>query len=63
MPRIRMMRLYRSETGIWHYETERDGRMRWASLHTRDENKARRKYDNLRAAIAALQVEPEAPHP
>jgi len=46
----RMVRLYLSERGIWHYEVERDGIVKWSSLHTRDEGEARRKYDRMQRA-------------
>ena len=47
----RIVRLYQSDRGIWRYEVERDGELRWASLHTRDETKARRMFDRMRADI------------
>ena len=46
----RLVRLYQSERGIWRYEIERGGgKVRWASLHTRDEAKARRMYERMKA--------------
>lgn len=44
-------RIYRSDKGIWHCETDRhDGRgLRWFSLHTRDESEAKRKLERLLA--------------
>ena len=47
----RIVRLYQSDRGVWRYEAERDGELRWASLHTRDEAKARRMFDRMRADI------------
>jgi hypothetical protein len=46
---IRLLRLFRSEKGIWRYEIERNGEVRWSSLRTRDEKKARAHYDKLRS--------------
>ncbi len=47
----RLLRLYQSEKGIWHYEIERDGIVKWSSLGTRDERVARRKYESLKSAF------------
>ena len=47
----RIVRLYQSDRGVWRYEAERDGELRWASLHTSDEAKARRMFDRMRADI------------
>lgn len=44
---MKMLRLYRSEKGIWRYDIERNGEVRWASLRTRDKRKAREKYETL----------------
>lgn len=49
--RVRLVRLYLSEKGIWHYEIERDGIVKWGSLHTRNEGEARRKYESLQGAL------------
>ena len=43
----RLVRLFQSDKGIWRYEIERDGEVRWTSLHTRNEKRAREKYDRL----------------
>jgi hypothetical protein len=43
----RLVRLFKSDKGIWRYEIERDGEVRWTSLHTRNEKRAREKYDRL----------------
>lgn len=47
----RLLRLYRSEKGIWRYEIERNGELRWVSLHTKDEHKARLAYASLKQWI------------
>ena len=47
----RLVRLFRSERGIWRYEAERDGELRWASLHTRNEATARRMYERMKANV------------
>jgi hypothetical protein len=39
--------LYLSKKGIWYYKFERDGIVRWSSLHTRDVVEARKKYERL----------------
>jgi hypothetical protein len=43
----RLVRLFKSDKGIWRYEIERDGEVRWASLHTRNEKRAREQYERL----------------
>lgn len=44
---FKLIRLYRSDKGIWRYEIERSGNLYHASLHTRDEAKARAVYDRM----------------
>jgi hypothetical protein len=46
------IRLYRSEKGIWRYDIERNGKTYYASLHTRDETKARATYDRMQKTLA-----------
>jgi hypothetical protein len=53
---FRLLRLYRSDKGIWRYEIERDGEVRWSSLRTRSERVARAKYERL-ARITKLPEE------
>jgi hypothetical protein len=48
---IRLVRLYLSEKGIWHYDIERNGIVKWSSLGTRDEGEARRKYESLQERL------------
>lgn len=45
---VKLLRLYRSEKGIWRYDLERDGKLFWASLHTRDEREARETYAKIK---------------
>jgi hypothetical protein len=33
---MRLVRVYQSDKGIWHYEFERNGKVYWASLRTRN---------------------------
>ena len=47
-PRYRLIRLFQSAKGVWRYEFARDGEVRWSSLRTRDEHKARKMYDAMR---------------
>jgi nitric oxide synthase oxygenase domain/subunit len=47
--------MFRSDRGIWRYEVERNGRLYWSSLHTRDEKKARTKYERMKAAYEAAE--------
>jgi hypothetical protein len=49
--RARLVRLYLSDKGIWRYDIERDGIVKWSSLHTRDEGEARRKYNRLQRSL------------
>jgi hypothetical protein len=49
---IKLIRLYRSDKGIWRFEMERDGTLYWASLLTRDEAKARAKYERMERILA-----------
>lgn len=49
----RLVRLYQSEKGIWRYEIERGGVVRWASLHTRNELAARAAYERMKAVFEA----------
>jgi hypothetical protein len=46
---IRAVRLYCSRKGIWHYVVERDGKLSWSSLKTRDEKKARQRFEEIKA--------------
>lgn len=46
----RVLRLYRTDKGIWHYEIERDGRVYWSSLHTKKEILARARFERIKAA-------------
>jgi hypothetical protein len=49
----KLKRLFRSERGIWRYEIERpNGDIRWSSLHTRDEQKARALYARMEQWLA-----------
>jgi hypothetical protein len=52
----RLVRLYRSAKRIWRYEIERDGVIRWSSLHTRDEVVAREKYRKLQEIFAIAEA-------
>jgi hypothetical protein len=45
---IRMVRLYRSDKGIWRYEIERDGQIRWSSLRTKNERIARQRFEKMK---------------
>ena len=47
----KFLRIYKSETDMWHYEIEQDGIVKWGSLKTRDEREAQRKADEWRAMI------------
>lgn len=67
---IEPVRLYQADNGIWRGEIKRGGRLRWFSLHTRDEVKARIKWaaycDVFNAVMAADSATPEnaaAPYP
>jgi hypothetical protein len=42
---IKPIRMYRHTNGIWRGEYERDGRLYYFSLRTRDEAEAQRKWD------------------
>ena len=44
---IKLVRLFRAANGMWHYEIDRDGRLYWSSLGTRDEAKARARYQHM----------------
>jgi hypothetical protein len=57
MPDYRLVRLYLSEKGIWCYEFERDGKIRWSSLCTRDEGEARKIYEHLCKRLRMYQRE------
>ena len=46
-----IIRMYLSEKGIWRYEFKRLGQIYWASLHTRNEDVARAKYEEIMARI------------
>lgn len=46
---LKYIRIYKSERGVWHCEIERDGVLRWHSLHTKDEAEAKRKADRYKA--------------
>lgn len=48
----KFVRIYQSDRGIWHCEIERDGQRYWSSLRTRDEAKARRAAERLKAEAA-----------
>ena len=48
---IQVLRLYQSPRGIWHYEFERDGKLYWASLHTRSERIAQASYKRIKAKL------------
>ena len=48
---IRLLRLYRSEKGIWRYEIERDGKIYWSSLRTRDKRKAVEYYERYKESL------------
>ena len=50
-PPFRLVRLFRSERGIWRYEIEKRGKIYWASLNTRDEVKARTWYERMKQTI------------
>jgi hypothetical protein len=52
------LRIYQGENGIWRYEIERFGKVRWSSLHTRDESKARAVWDRMVAALARWEADP-----
>lgn len=45
----RPVRIYRSAKGIWRIEYERaDGSLRWSTLGTRDEAKAKADFERLK---------------
>jgi hypothetical protein len=48
---FRLLRLYRSDKGVWRYDLERDGVVRYSSLRTRDERKARADYERIKACF------------
>ena len=49
----RLLRLYRSDKGIWRYDIERDdGRVRWSSLNTRSEHIAWQKFERMKTTMA-----------
>jgi len=50
---FRLKRLYRSDKGIWRYDIERNGKVYYASLHTRDEGKARSVYNRMAKTLDA----------
>ena len=56
---FKLTRLYRSEKGIWRYEIERDGRLYYASLHTRDEAHARGMYARIAKVLSDWETEKE----
>jgi hypothetical protein len=53
----KLVRMYRSTGGIWRYDIERDGKFYWSSLHTRDEQKARAKYEQMKARMKKAREE------
>ena len=48
---MKFLRVYQSDSGFWHYDVERDGVVRWSSLNTKDERKARAAYERLKANL------------
>lgn len=48
---IEPLRIYKSHRGIWHAEIRNNGRLQWFSLRTRDDNEARRMWDNYCAIL------------
>lgn len=44
---MRLVSLYRSDKGIWRYEAERDGKLYWSSLGTRNETAAIHRLANI----------------
>ena len=57
---FKLLRLYQSERGIWHYEIERWGKVYWSSLHTRDEVKARGMYERIKKTLDEWSEAPSA---
>ena len=55
---FKLIRLFRGENGIWRYEIERTGKVRWSSLHTRDEAQARAMYDRIAKTLAEWDAKP-----
>lgn len=55
---MRLLRLYRSDKGVWRYDLNRDGKVYWSSLRTRDEAKARMLYAKMQEAISLLEACP-----
>lgn len=53
------MRLYKSPGGMWHYETERDGKLYWSSLHTRNEDMAKIAYERIKAMLEKSETPEE----
>ena len=54
------LRLYQSENGIWRYDIERNGKVYYASLHTRDEAKARAVYERMEKTLMEWEKEDAA---
>ena len=52
---MRYLRIYQSDKGIWHYEIERNGKITWSSLRTRDEGEARRKFARMVESLKLAQ--------
>jgi hypothetical protein len=48
-PRLRAVRLYQSDRGVWRVEIERDGVTKWSSLRTRNEKKAQAEFARIKA--------------
>ena len=51
--RTRLLRMYQSDKGIWHYEMERNGVKCFSSLRTRNDADARFAYERLRRIYCA----------
>ena len=57
---FRPLRLYQSDRGIWRYDIERNGKVYYASLHTRDEARARAFYERMEKTLAEWEKEDAA---
>jgi hypothetical protein len=53
---MKVLRIFKSDRGIWQIEFERNGKVVWSSLRTRDEaeaNRKRQRYERICKAEAA----------
>lgn len=59
--RMKLIRIYQSDRGIWHVEFERDGRRLWSSLRTKDEREAKQKVAQWAAFDTARREGEDGP--